>query len=67
MTGSGPGLNVNTMAVKLVKGDKKKIRAFYEAKLATHKPTRLIPCHHALIEDPELGSQVAEVLQRRLP
>ncbi len=65
-TGSGPGLNVNTMAVKLVKGKKAEIRAFYEAKLASHKPTRLVPCHHAVIEDPELGSKLADVLANRL-
>lgn len=63
---SGPGLNVNTLALKLVKGDKAAARTSVEGKLKSHAPTRLIPCHGGVINDDALADKLAEVVARRL-
>lgn len=66
LTGSGPGLNVNTMALMFIKGKKPMVKAFHEAKLASHPPTRLVPCHGEVLEDTSLKQRLADVLARRL-
>lgn len=66
LTGSGPGLNVNTMALMFIKGKKPLVKAFHEAKLASHPPTRLVPCHGEVLEDANLKQRLVEVLARRL-
>ena len=66
LTGSGPGLNVNTMALMLLKGKKPAVKAFYEGKLGQHPPTRLVPCHGEVLDDANLKDRLAEVLARRL-
>jgi hypothetical protein len=66
LTGSGPGLNVNTMALMFIKGKKPVVKAFHEGKLASHPPTRLVPCHGEVLEDANLKQRLAEVVARRL-
>jgi hypothetical protein len=66
LTGAGLGLDVSTMALMLIRGKKPLVRAFFEGKLASHPPTRLIPCHGEIIDDPRLKERLAEVLGRRL-
>lgn len=64
--GSGPGLNVNTLSLKLLGGAKADVRRHLEAKLKTDRPTRLVPCHGDVLYDPDLGDRLAELLERRL-
>jgi hypothetical protein len=66
LTGARLGLDVSTMALMFIKGKKPPVRAFFEGKLASHPPTRLIPCHGQIIDDPQLKDRLAEVLARRL-
>jgi hypothetical protein len=63
---SGPGLNCNTLALKLVKGNKAGARSYLEGKLAQLPPTRLVPCHGLVMEAPDLASTLGEVIARRL-
>ncbi len=66
LTGSGPGLNINKMAMALIGGKKAEIRSYYEKLLQSHPPTRLIPCHGDVIEDPTLVAQLQGIFERRL-
>lgn len=66
LTGSDPGLNVNTMSLMFIKGKKPEVRSFFEKKLDSHPPTRLVPCHGETIDDPGLKDRLGEVLARRL-
>ncbi|MCB9765241.1 MAG: hypothetical protein H6739_36035 [Alphaproteobacteria bacterium] len=61
-----PGLNVNTLALMLVRGDKKAIRRYFEAKLEAAPPTRLVPSHGVVDDGPDLAERLREVLGRRL-
>lgn len=66
LTGSGPGLNVNTLAMKLVGGKKPILRDYWLEQLAADPPTRLVPCHGDVIDDPALATRLREVIQRRI-
>jgi hypothetical protein len=66
LTGSGPGLDVSKMSLMFLKGKKAIVRAYFEAKVASHPPTRLIPCHGEILHDPHLATKIAETLARRL-
>lgn len=52
-TGSGPGLRVNSMALKLIGGKKPAAKAFFAEQMKAHPPTRFLPCHGDLIEGPD--------------
>lgn len=66
LTGSGPGLNVNKLSMMLCGGKKQPVRAYYETKLASIPPTRLVPTHGGVIDDPGLAARLGEVIARRL-
>ncbi|MCB9666427.1 MAG: hypothetical protein H6732_20115, partial [Alphaproteobacteria bacterium] len=66
LMGNHPGLNVNTLALLLIRGKKPVIRAYFERRLAELPPTRLVPCHGDVLEDATLPTRLAEVLARRL-
>lgn len=65
LTGNHPGLNVNTLAGMLIRAKKPKVRAYFERQLDLKAPTRLVPTHGSVIEDPNLGSRLSEVIARR--
>ena len=66
LTGNKPGLNVNTLSLRFVGGKKKPLRAYLLTVLESDPPTRLIPCHGDLIDDPDLPSRMREMIDRRL-
>ena len=66
MTGSGPGLNINTMALMLTKGKKPAVKDYLLRTLEAAPLTRLVPCHGEVIDDPDLASKLREVIERRL-
>jgi len=66
LTGSTPGLNVNTLSMKFVGADKKRLRQYVLATLESDPPTRLVPCHGDVIEDAALAERLREVINRRL-
>lgn len=66
LTGSGPGLNINKLAMMLVGGKKPIVRDYLLERLNTDAPTRLIPCHGDVLEDPALADKLREMLNRRL-
>lgn len=66
ITGSGPGLNVNTLVMKFIGAKKKNVREFFLSKLASDPPTRLIPCHGDIIDDSALQVNMREMIERRL-
>lgn len=66
LTGSTTGLNVNTLSLRFVGGKKKPLREYVLATLESDPPTRLIPCHGEVLNDPELPSRMREMVDRRL-
>ena len=66
LTGSGPGLNVNKLAMMLVRGKKAQIRSYLEGKLDSVPPTRLVPTHGIVLDDANLADQMREMFARRL-
>lgn len=66
LTGSGPGLNINSLALKLIGGKKPAVRAWLEGKVESCPPTRLVPCHGTVLDDAELATRLREVFARRL-
>jgi len=66
LTGSGPGLNINTLATKLIGAKKPALRSYLLATLDAHPPTRLVPCHGEVIDDAKLADRLRELVERRL-
>lgn len=66
LTGARLGLDVSTMSLVFLRGKKPLVRAFFEGKLESHPPTRLVPCHGEVLQDANLKPRLAEVLARRL-
>ena len=66
LTGSGPGLNINTMALMLTKGKKPIVKDYFLRTLDDAPLTRLVPCHGEVLEDADLASKLREVVARRL-
>ena len=66
LTGASLGLDVSTMALLFIRGKKPAVKAYFEGKLASHPPTRLVPCHGDVLFDPNLKTRLAEVIGRRL-
>jgi hypothetical protein len=66
LTGSGPGLNINKLAMKLIGGKKKPLLEYLLATLASDPLTRLVPCHGEVISDPSLAELMREMVERRL-
>jgi hypothetical protein len=66
LTGSGPGLNINKLAVKLIGAKNKPLLDYLLVTLAANPPTRLVPCHGQIINDPKLPERMREMLTRRL-
>lgn len=63
--GDHPGVNVSSLACMFIGANKPKVRSYLESKLASVPPTRLVPCHGSLVEDPSLGKKLGDVLARR--
>ncbi|MCB9594499.1 MAG: hypothetical protein H6719_17335 [Sandaracinaceae bacterium] len=63
--GTHPGLNVNTLAAMLIRAKKPVVRSYLEGKLESAPPTRLVPVHGGVLEDPDLATKIGEVLARR--
>lgn len=66
LTGSGPGLNVNTMALMLTKGKKPVVKDYFLKTLEEAPLIRLVPCHGEVLEDPDLSTKLRDVVTRRL-
>lgn len=66
LTGSGPGLNINTMSLMFTKGKKPAVKAYILETLDAAPLTRLVPCHGDVLEDPDLATKLREVVERRL-
>ena len=66
LTGSGPGLNINKLAMKLIGGKKKPLLEYLLATLASDPLTRLVPCHGEVFNDPSLADLMREMVERRL-
>jgi hypothetical protein len=49
----------------LIGAKKPVVRAYYEGKLASIPPTRLVPCHGDVADDPVLAGKIGDVLARR--
>jgi len=65
LTGNAPGLQANTLTAMFIGAKKPLVKAFYEAKVKSCPPTRLMPCHGDVLEDDTLGERIVEVLGRR--
>jgi hypothetical protein len=65
LAGDHPGLNVMSLAGMLVGANKRTVRTYLEGKLQSSPPTRLVPCHGDVLQDPALGQKLADVLARR--
>lgn len=65
LNGDHPGLNVSRVASMLIRANRRSVRTYLEGKLASVPPTRLVPCHGEVLDDPELGRKLAEILARR--
>lgn len=63
-TNSGPGLRVNSMALKLIGGKKPAAAAFFAEQMARHPPTRFVPCHGDVIEGPDVASRLQAEFDR---
>ena len=66
LSGNHPGLNCNTLAGMLIGAKKPVVREFYERKLQSNPPTRLLPIHGAVLESDHLVGELGDVLARRL-
>jgi hypothetical protein len=65
LTGNHPGIQANTLTALLIGAKKPLVRAYYERKLASVPPTRLVPCHGDVAVDPALATKIGEAFARR--
>jgi hypothetical protein len=63
-TKSGPGLRVNSLALKLIGGKKPSLAAFFAEQMKVHPPTRLVPCHGSVLEGPDTAAQLQAEFDR---
>lgn len=65
LTGNHPGLNTNSLAAMLIGAKKPAVRQYLEGKLKDLAPTRLLPVHGEILNDPELGTKIGQLLAAR--
>ena len=66
LTGYKLGLNISPLSMRFVGAKKKPLRAYLLGVLESDPPTRLIPCHGDVINDPNLPGRLREMIDRRL-
>ena len=66
ITGSGPGLAVNSLACKLIGAKKKPLGEFFRAQLDEHPPTRLIPSHGDVLEGSDVAARLRALIDAKL-
>ncbi len=64
LTRSGPGLRVNSLALKLIGGKKPAAAAFFAEQMKAHPPTRLLPCHGDILEGPDTAAKLQAEFDR---
>ena len=65
LTGNHPGLLANTLTAMLIGAKKPEVRGYYESKVDALPPTRLLPIHGEVLDDPALGESLKKVLAAR--
>jgi hypothetical protein len=66
MFGVGPGLGINTLAMKAIGGNRKVLGEFFRGQLDASPPTCLVPSHGNVLTAPDLSAQLRAVFDAKL-